>query len=368
MMGFPFDSHVTTDVDGNPIYDRAITSEPYRKLLKELFKTGIMPTNSTNMQVTASGGMNVVVNAGFAMVEGCMKLEEDNRTLAVQASDSTYDRIDTVVLRLDDNDDMRICDFYIVKGVASENPVRPALTREGSIYEIGLADIFVTKQITAITAQKITDTRFEGSRCGVVSSISEFDTSTLDYQINAWCDEQKEEFSSWVDSIKNILDSSTAGHLQTEIDNLADRLDDTDSRIDDINTLIGSSTTDNTILGDIQKTQTNVSKNADEITALKNSLKWKLHKTITGLSSVSLPTNFSELHVVLSVPTVNAKINFHFIRDELTSTDTIYRQGWAFDNANNMIGLTVSKSALKVTYFYFNNVVITNAQVDVYYR
>lgn len=220
MIGFPFDSHVTYDEEGNPIYDRAISSAPYRKLLRELFSTGIMPTRSDNMQVAAGEGMSVLIRPGFAVVEGCLKLEEDTRTLLVQAADSTLDRIDTVVLRLDSNDSARVCDFYIVQGVPSLVPIRPELTRTGSIYEIGLADVLISKGSSKITDAKITDTRFEAERCGVVSSVSEFDTSTLDQQIRAWSQEQQEEFSAWVESIKNILDESTAGHLQSQIDEL----------------------------------------------------------------------------------------------------------------------------------------------------
>lgn len=220
MIGFPFDSHVTYDEEGSPIYDRAISSAPYRKLLRELFSTGIMPTNSENMQVAAGEGMSVIVRPGFAVVEGCLKLEEETRILALQAADSTLDRIDTVVLRLDSNDSARVCDFYIVQGVPSLVPVHPDLTRAGSIYEIALADVLVTKQSSVISDSKITDTRFDPERCGVVSSVSEFDTSALDQQIRAWSQEQQEEFSAWVESIKSILDESTAGHLQNQIDEL----------------------------------------------------------------------------------------------------------------------------------------------------
>lgn len=65
--------------------------------------------------------MNVVVNPGFAICAGGLKLEENQRTLAIQAADSNYDRIDTVVLRWNDNDSERICDLYIVEGIRSKS-------------------------------------------------------------------------------------------------------------------------------------------------------------------------------------------------------------------------------------------------------
>lgn len=222
MIGFPFDSHVTYDTDGTPVYDRAISSEPLRNLLHKLFTDGILPDVSTNLQVVAGSGMNVVVKAGFAIVQGCLKLEENDRTLAIQASSATNDRIDTVVLRLNSNDDQRYCDLYVREGTPATNPVRPNLVRSDSVYELGLADIFVTKTITSITQSKITDTRYEAERCGVISSLSEYDTTTIYKQVQAdlkeFKDTEQAQFMAWYENIKNILDENTAGHLQNEID------------------------------------------------------------------------------------------------------------------------------------------------------
>lgn len=221
MIGFPFDSHVTYETDGTPVYDRAISSEPLRNLLHKLFTDGILPDVSTNLQVVAGSGMNIVVKSGFAIVQGCLKLEENDRTLALQASSATNDRIDTVVLRLNSNDDQRYCDLYIREGTPTTNPTRPNLVRSDSVYELGLADIFVSKTITSITQSKITDTRYEAERCGVISSLSEYDTTTIYSQVQADLKEfkatEQADFLAWYENIKDILDESAAGHLQSEI-------------------------------------------------------------------------------------------------------------------------------------------------------
>lgn len=229
MIAYPLDSHVNFNSDGIPEFDRAITSAPFRKLIRQLVREGVDPTVSTSLQVYATGDMTVTVNPGFGVVDGLLALEEELRTLVVTASDGTYDRIDTVVLRLNDNDNVRLCDLYIVQGVPSSSPVHPDLTREGSIYELGLADIFVGAHATRITTDKITDTRYDTERCGVISPIAEFDTETLNQQMTAWAQAQQEEFGewevaqkasfeAWVQTIQNILDESAAGHLQLEIE------------------------------------------------------------------------------------------------------------------------------------------------------
>ncbi len=220
-IGFPLDSHVEYDSNGTPVYDRAITSAPLRKLIKSLFLDGVLPNPSTNLQVSAGNGMNVLVQPGFALCNGCLKLEETQRTLAVRASDINYDRIDTVVVRLNDNDSERICDLYIVEGVPATNPVRPSLTKDASIWELGLADLFIAKNSTAISNQRITDTRYETARCGIISSISEFDTTTLYQQIQndleTFQNEGQANFVAWFEGIKGQLSEDTAGNLQNQI-------------------------------------------------------------------------------------------------------------------------------------------------------
>lgn len=225
MEAFPFDSELTFDDHDNPIYDRAVSSQPLRELIRGLFSTGVMPNPSTNLQVSAgTDGMTVQVAAGFAVVDGGLCKEKDTRTLEVTASDNTYDRIDTVVVRWNENVDVRTADLYVVAGTPAVNPVRPTLQRNNSIYEIGLADVFITKRVATITNDKITDTRYDSARCGIVSSVSEWDTTTIYQQIQAdlagFKTNEQAGFESWFDTIRGILDSDTAGHLQNEIDNI----------------------------------------------------------------------------------------------------------------------------------------------------
>lgn len=236
MQAFPFDSELTFDEHNNPIYDRAVSSQPLRKLIKELFTTGVMPNPSTSFQVSAGNdGMTVQVAGGFAVIDGGLCQENDTRVLEVTAADTTYDRIDTVVLRWNENVDVRTADLYVIAGTPAVNPVRPTLQRNNSIYEIGLADVFITKRVATITNEKITDTRYEAERCGVVSSISEFDTTTLYQQIQAdlsgFKAGEQAEFLSWFETIRGQLSTDAAGNLQNQIDTLNGKVDGVEDRL-----------------------------------------------------------------------------------------------------------------------------------------
>ena len=182
---YPLDSIVNYDGNGVPSFDRAVSSMALRNLIHGLFTDGIlMPENSTAMQVVENSNMTVKVNAGFCIIQGAMRDFAD-KTLSVTAAHTTLDRIDTVVARLNLNQDVRDILLYVVAGTPAENPTRPTLTRTDSVYELGLADLFISAGTTTIPQARITDTRLETVRCGAVSSISEFDTTAFYDQIQS---------------------------------------------------------------------------------------------------------------------------------------------------------------------------------------
>lgn len=340
MIGFPFDSYVTYDTHGEPEYDRAISSQPLKNLIHRLFSDGILPDISTNLQVVAGeSGMTVNVKVGFCIIQGGLKLEENERTLSIQAADSNYSRIDSVIMRWNDNVDYRECDLYVIQGTAAANPVRPELTREGGIYELGLADILIPAQSTTISNERITDTRYESARCGVISSISEFDTTFIYNQVQSdlatfqsgaesdfttwatnqqsayeewifnaesafgnWENDEKEAFLEWFATLQDILDENVAGHLQNEIDGLDNRLTTVEGTIGGYDSQISGlgdrmtavegdvgtlQTSMGTAQGDISALQTATANNTEELRVIENTIEL----TISTWSSSTYTVN-----------------------------------------------------------------------------
>lgn len=340
MIGFPFDSYVTYDTHGEPEYDRAISAQPLKNLIHRLFSDGILPDISTNLQVVAGeSGMTVNVKVGFCIIQGGLKLEENERTLSIQAADSNYSRIDSVIMRWNDNVDYRECDLYVIQGTAAANPVRPELTREGGIYELGLADILIPAQSTTISNERITDTRYESARCGVISSISEFDTTFIYNQVQSdlatfqsgaesdfttwatnqqsayeewifnaesafgnWENDEKEAFLEWFATLQDILDENVAGHLQNEIDGLDNRLTTVEGTIGGYDSQISGlgdrmtavegdvgtlQTSMGTAQGDISALQTATANNTEELRIIENTIEL----TISTWSSSTYTVN-----------------------------------------------------------------------------
>ena len=220
---------------------------------------GVLPNPSNNLQVQTGTGMNVIINPGFAICNGCLKLEETQRTMSVQASNDTYDRIDTVVLRLNDNDSVRECDFYVLQGVPATSPVRPELTQTDSIWEIGLADLFISKNSTVISADKITDTRYETARCGIISAIAEFDTTTIYNQIQAdlaeFKNEEQADILAWFEDIKGQLSGDVAVNLQNQIGALS--LLDTNAKSDLVSAINEVNSKEVTVLDSLEEIEAN---------------------------------------------------------------------------------------------------------------
>lgn len=205
MQSYPFTSQVTYDEQGLPLYDRAVDSEFLRSVFAAYFSDGIFykPTNA--LQVVAGTGMQVQVNPGTCHIRGAMGIETDTRTLAVEAA-GTLPRIDTVVARLDLSLAVRSIELYILKGTPSSTPQRPALTRDATIWELGLADIAVAANASTITQSSITDTRLDTERCGVVAqTIGSLDTAPYFAQLTTAIAEHQEEAETQIAALQAAI-------------------------------------------------------------------------------------------------------------------------------------------------------------------
>ncbi len=228
-VSWPFDSTLTEDAQGNPVYSHAYSSDLIARILSRYFRDGVFMNPSTNLQVLQNEGMTVLVKEGAANIRGRHFLEEADRVLAVQAADAALDRIDTVVLRLNLDHSVLGIDLYIVKGTAAATPVAPELTRNVSMWELGLANLFIAKGVGSVTQQRITDTRLDGTRCGVVASVvGDTDTAAFYAQVQAdlaafrateqagfsqWQTTQRAVFDAWLAQVQNALGGDVAGNL-----------------------------------------------------------------------------------------------------------------------------------------------------------
>ena len=207
MRSYPFTSQVTYDEQGLPLYDRAVDSKFLRKVFARYFSDGVFYKPTSALQVVADSGMQVKVNPGCCHIQGAIGIEDAQRTLVVQAAEA-LDRIDTAVARLDLSVAVRSIDLYVVKGVAAESPQPPALTRDSTTWELGLANLFIAKNTQTISQQRITDTRLDKDRCGVVAqTIGDLDTAPYFAQLAAAIAQHQTDAEAQISALQAAIEA-----------------------------------------------------------------------------------------------------------------------------------------------------------------
>lgn len=221
MQSYPFTSQVTYDDQGLPLYDRAVDSAFLRKVFAAYFSDGVFYNPTNALQVVAGTRMQVQVNPGICHIQGAMGIEPNLRTLSLTAAGS-QPRIDTVVARLDLSQAVRSIELYVKTGTPAASPSAPSLTRDSTIWELGLANISVGANVGTISQSNITDTRLDTSRCGMVAqTIGILDTGPFFAQLQQALAENEAEAEQLIQYLQQqiaAVEGDTAWMLKTTYD------------------------------------------------------------------------------------------------------------------------------------------------------
>lgn len=196
----------------NDEYDRIYNAEDVTSYLDKVIGNGVFPNPSNQLQVTAASGMGITVNAGQGWIDGHKMINSAALPLTLSASDVLLNRIDRVIFYVDYT--AREMGIEVKQGTPATNATAPALERDATRYEMGLATVAVGKGATSITQANITDTRGDSTVCGFVQGlVQQADTSTLFSQWDAAGAAQiaanQADWSSWFDQVKEELATVT---------------------------------------------------------------------------------------------------------------------------------------------------------------
>lgn len=180
-------------------------------------RSGLIHENGKpQLEVVADGtSRNVTLKVGRAIIKGHLYINDADLKKTIDEPDSVFDRIDRLVLRYDNSLENRYIKSFIKKGEPGENPEPPALTREGEIYELSLAQIRVKAGKAFIDQSDIIDERFVESVCGLASSLVTVPTDHLMREWNEWFNSIKD--NTYVTRKEFIVDQ---GEVKREIANL----------------------------------------------------------------------------------------------------------------------------------------------------
>lgn len=176
------------------VYDRKYNANDYSDNLAVVISNGVLRSDNDDLRVTASG-MITTVSAGRAWINGHYYYNDTPLSFAAVTAPAGGTRYDRIFLRLNTDIAARSIELVYRQGTASNSPVKPAPVREGNIYELVLADIFVGTNATSVV---VTDTRADASLCGWVYSTSGDNSffESLDNSFEEWFDEKKDTLAS----------------------------------------------------------------------------------------------------------------------------------------------------------------------------
>lgn len=261
-------------------HDRTYRAEDWAEYFASFIGNGVFPVPSTGLQVVVDNGMNLLLKAGKAWINGYFYNNTSDLTITIGTADGQLNRIDRIVVRWDLTN--RIISAEVKSSAYSASPTAPALQRDADIYELALADVYVGAGVTAITQSNITDRRLNTSLCGVVAAVVEqIDTEAFNAQLQAWFAEYQSlsaaeyntlvsymnslklqgntqydafeqhmadfeaqaaaEFNSWFNGLQDVLDENAAANLM----NVTNALD---ARVDLIEAVIFNDITENPFL------------------------------------------------------------------------------------------------------------------------
>lgn len=196
--------------------DRKYNAETMARYFAGMFTRGVLQNYKNKFVVTANGGMKVKVQTGKAFFSDGKWIENTSDiVLTLDPSDVVLNRIDSVVLRNDKNEDARSATVVLKKGIPATNPAAPgAIEVDGYMEELLLCNIRVNKLDENITQANITNTIPNSDVCGYVTGlIEQVDTSDLYAQYEQAYKEfgetSKKEFEDWFDEVKDSLATTT---------------------------------------------------------------------------------------------------------------------------------------------------------------
>lgn len=224
--------------------DRKYNAAQMSAIFDGLIIDGVFASIGTAFAVKAAGGLTVNVGIGKAWFDHTWTVNDSILPMTAPEAEVLLDRIDAVVLEVNETESVRENTIKFVKGNPSSAPSRPTLTNEGNVHQyplcyiyrkygtavINQADItpmvgtestpFVTGILQTISLDELLGKwqdeldRFTDARSQEVDDWIAQEQTVLDQ----WIASEQADFLAWYNQMKDQLSGDVAGNLQLEID------------------------------------------------------------------------------------------------------------------------------------------------------
>lgn len=237
--------------------DRKYNALEMSSIFDGIIVDGVYMSIGDALNVKSSGGMGITVGIGRAWFNHTWTLNDSLLPLTLANSDVLLNRIDAIVLEVNNNTEVRKNTIKILKGTPSSKPVKPTMTEGELLNQHPLAYISIPARATSISQSNI-ENAVGTSACPYVTGVlkgmdidklvaqwgaqwAEWLSSNTDAwkafmsdNTNEWksfmaknknewsalINGNTSEFETWFEHMKDQLSEDAAGNLQLQVDNL----------------------------------------------------------------------------------------------------------------------------------------------------
>jgi hypothetical protein len=200
--------------------DRKYNAAQMSAIFDGLIIDGVFASIGTAFAVKAAGGLTVNVGIGKAWFDHTWTVNDSILPMTAPEAEVLLDRIDAVVLEVNETESVRENTIKFVKGNPSSAPSRPTLTNEGNIHQYPLCYIYRKYGTAVINQADITPmvgTESTPFVTGILQTISldellgkwqdELDRfiDARSQEVDDWIAQEESDFTTWFDKMKDDL-------------------------------------------------------------------------------------------------------------------------------------------------------------------
>lgn len=187
--------------------DRKYNAVQISRLFEGIINDGVFASIGDSLMVTpGAGGMTVNVGTGRAWFNNTWNDNDAVMPITLDPSEAVLNRIDAIVLEVQDAPDVRTNSIKKIKGTPASVPVPPTMINMTGHHQYPLAYIYVGAGVTEITADNITN-KVGTVDCPFVTVVG------LDALLPEW----QEQFEVWFDNLQEQMTGDVATNLQNQI-------------------------------------------------------------------------------------------------------------------------------------------------------
>lgn len=207
--------------------DRKYNARQMSTIFDSIINDGIFMSIGTSMIVTANTGMILTVGVGRAWFNHTWTDNDAQLPIIIEPGEVILHRFDAIVLEVNSSDEVRENSIKVIKGLPSSSPVKPTLISTDLIRQYPLCYIDVKAGVSVITQSNI-ENMVGTSQCPFVTGILEtvnIDNLMLQWedQWNNWKSGKQQDFTTWFETLEEVLDENVAGNLLNLINDKPDK-------------------------------------------------------------------------------------------------------------------------------------------------